>query len=465
MEKYLIGLDKNDYFPKFLTMIKKAKHREQKGIDIDMFDEIIEPRLQDNEEDTDYNVEYIERDKPVEIHIEGKDDQHYAFKILEADTWPDAEQLGLDSSQYRALQAALTKELVVIQGPPGTGKTFMAMKIAEILIKNKVRMGRSTPILVVCLTNHALDQFLMGMMAFTRKIVRIGGQSKQPELASFNLKYLEMPHSDSMIWDYRYELNSLHRQQDDVERCLYAVEKGLTSNEGFVLSDDEFQDAGISLVDGRILGKRLSQFLDGKTGYVTFKQLLVDIHEWTQKSLVRKDTNAEEATKLKALKQDVKQIANYLYTELAILERHFKSYEHSVRVTFKGGQVRHSMQEKLHYYFQNLATARNIFAKKRLKLIHRVEEVSSILEELQHMERSKVLADQDVIGLTTTGAARMHKVLSTIGCEIGRKIFFKMPFMYTNFLCVYPAFKSLLKRLLRSWNRTLWPAQVKNASN
>jgi superfamily II DNA or RNA helicase len=100
----------------------------------------------------------------VEVEMNGKDGYDLVFKILEADTWPDAEQLGLDSSQFRALQAALTKELVVIQGPPGMGKTFMALKIAETLIRNKERMGRTTPILVVCLTNHALDQFLVEML-------------------------------------------------------------------------------------------------------------------------------------------------------------------------------------------------------------------------------------------------------------------------------------------------------------
>lgn len=33
------------------------------------------------------------------------------------------EELGLDDSQMKALQLALTKELAIIQGPPGTGET------------------------------------------------------------------------------------------------------------------------------------------------------------------------------------------------------------------------------------------------------------------------------------------------------------------------------------------------------
>lgn len=49
------------------------------------------------------------------------------FNSLDVDAWPDMEELGLDESQMKAFQLALTKELAIIQGPPGTGekpKTF-----------------------------------------------------------------------------------------------------------------------------------------------------------------------------------------------------------------------------------------------------------------------------------------------------------------------------------------------------
>lgn len=47
------------------------------------------------------------------------------FHSLDEDSWPNMEALGLDESQMRALQMALTKELAIIQGPPGTGKTSL----------------------------------------------------------------------------------------------------------------------------------------------------------------------------------------------------------------------------------------------------------------------------------------------------------------------------------------------------
>ena len=82
--------------------------------------------------------------------------------------WPDRESLGLNESQMRAFKLALTKEFALIQGPPGTGKTFVGMKIAQALLDNtslwQDEKG-SSPILMVSYTNHALDQFLEGLIS------------------------------------------------------------------------------------------------------------------------------------------------------------------------------------------------------------------------------------------------------------------------------------------------------------
>ena len=52
-----------------------------------------------------------------------------------------------------------------------------------------------TPILVICFTNHALDQFLEGIYDFhgsnENKIVRIGGRSKSEKLKNCNLKAIK----------------------------------------------------------------------------------------------------------------------------------------------------------------------------------------------------------------------------------------------------------------------------------
>lgn len=89
------------------------------------------------------------------------------------------------ASQLDALKHSLTKQFSVIQGPPGCGKTHMGLAIIATLL-----MNTDSQILIVSYTNHALDQFLMGLLRYTDSIVRIGNQSKNESLDCFNIKQL-----------------------------------------------------------------------------------------------------------------------------------------------------------------------------------------------------------------------------------------------------------------------------------
>ncbi|XP_077125738.1 NFX1-type zinc finger-containing protein 1-like isoform X2 [Ranitomeya variabilis] len=114
------------------------------------------------------------------------------LNILDFDTWPTKEELGFDESQFEAFQKSLTSELSIIQGPPGTGKTYVGLKIVDALLKN----GRTwrqgcNPILIVCYTNHALDQFLEGIYKSSHcKIVRVGSRSNSELIKTFSLNVL-----------------------------------------------------------------------------------------------------------------------------------------------------------------------------------------------------------------------------------------------------------------------------------
>ena len=84
-------------------------------------------------------------------------------EILDASKRLETEELGLDGSQAAAFYAALTQKVTVIQGPPGTGKTYLGLRIVQTLLHNSQYWSpglERSPILVICYTNHALDQFL-----------------------------------------------------------------------------------------------------------------------------------------------------------------------------------------------------------------------------------------------------------------------------------------------------------------
>ncbi|CAK4146097.1 unnamed protein product [Aphanomyces euteiches] len=104
----------------------------------------------------------------------------------------------LDGSQIDAFSAAMTEQVCLIQGPPGTGKSYVGARIVQGILSQPVSFG---PILVVCYTNHALDQFLEGLIEDKivplSSIVRIGGRSKSDILANCTLHELRNKRSES----------------------------------------------------------------------------------------------------------------------------------------------------------------------------------------------------------------------------------------------------------------------------
>ncbi|ELU05196.1 hypothetical protein CAPTEDRAFT_135240 [Capitella teleta] len=121
---------------------------------------------------------------------------HHKVPALQLDKWPSPDDVGLNRSQYEAFQNALTKEVSLIQGPPGTGKTYLGLKIMKVLLdKLSTAHNQGSCILVVCYTNHALDQFLEAIIKQTDllpgKLVRLGGNSgseKVKKCTLYNLR-------------------------------------------------------------------------------------------------------------------------------------------------------------------------------------------------------------------------------------------------------------------------------------
>ena len=137
------------------------------------------------------------------------------FNISDDEKWTNLSITSLDQSQLKALKLAMTKEISVIQGPPGTGKTYIGKKIVEALLVNKRLWDptNSSPILVVCYTNHALDQFLEGIIEMLNcdpsdpvnapyKIMRIGGRCSSEVVNKFNVHCFRKQ-SDNHIAYYR----------------------------------------------------------------------------------------------------------------------------------------------------------------------------------------------------------------------------------------------------------------------
>ena len=122
------------------------------------------------------------------------------FDVTKPQCWPNIDRVQLDQSQLQAIKMALTQRVSVIQGPPGTGKTYIGLKIVQALLINRGIWdpSRTSPLLVVCYTNHALDQFLEGIIDLNEtqesqfSIARVGGRCKSEKVDKYNIKNFEI---------------------------------------------------------------------------------------------------------------------------------------------------------------------------------------------------------------------------------------------------------------------------------
>lgn len=142
------------------------------------------------------------------------------------------EQTTLDHGQAVAFRDSLSREFALTQGPPGCGKTFLAVQLTKILLRSRTTCK---PILLVCLTNHALDKFLGDLRdAGVDKVLRIGRGSKQEWTNDINLA-----NPKRMARSTREEVQAsdlARRQKSETMEDLDEVCKALSSHRrlGFV---------------------------------------------------------------------------------------------------------------------------------------------------------------------------------------------------------------------------------------
>jgi anthranilate/para-aminobenzoate synthase component II len=382
--------------------------------------------------------EYLKRsDKEGRVCIEDVKGRQLSMLPLLSQTWPSSEELGLDPSQYQALKAALTRELVVIQGPPGTGKTFMALKIAGILIENKVQMRRKTPILVVCLTNHALDQFLVGMLRFTEKLVRIGGQSKEEKMEQFNLKNQRFRRNKEH-YQLSTLINSSYKKLEQVESTLYGVSNA-ASKQGFLM------DAAVCEINvsppqfslwlvGEALGHLVTEYFSAEkeTRFISFASMKKTAEKLKRENIEVIQEQTELSAKSREIQANREEAAHQmLMKSLDDLQISFENLEENAEMLkLKALKATKPLllnsNQRLCLYILSVKGKKEVLEQERTLLVNTIAGAKDKIEELKNRDQVNFLKDVDVIGLTTNGAARLHKMLSALKCEIG-EIKFQLP--------------------------------------
>ncbi|KAF8206569.1 P-loop containing nucleoside triphosphate hydrolase protein [Mycena galopus ATCC 62051] len=183
----------------------------------------------------------------------------------------------LDSSQATSLLSALTQKVSLIQGPPGTGKSFIGALLAKALVD-----FTGQTVLVVCYTNHALDQFLEDLVNIgipEEYMVRLGKANSKTESMSLFNQSSSFRRSNA-DWT---EINALKARAEslgsDLSRVFGQYTTSTSSNADLLdyleFEDNEFYEAFLvpPSEDGDMM-------LIGRGGQAMQRDYL--LHQWAQ---------------------------------------------------------------------------------------------------------------------------------------------------------------------------------------
>ena len=367
-------------------------------------------------------------------HLTGDEEGDYnAVNVLEKPVWSDIPMLTLDDSQKEALYSALTRELAIIQGPPGTGKTYIGLKIVETLLRNRNRWDSGTaavgapksPIVVVCYTNHALDQFLEGIIRLkghsidqNTQIRRVGGRSKSDLVNEYNIcHYVRKSLHEQRIFGFWKKKNYQLRQRidalEDLLHCEYDRKK-LKHYASFMGPDiwpflQRYYDIshGSSSID-------LATWLDPDRFQLAQKRVTFYSHHQTiedDRKFVSADFEEDNVTEL--FEHFEKEALEEFFKEFAKVKPLSQNQAEYMEECPNNDEIAPFYRMKVFKYCLQMLLKPEL--EKQLELGSQREKE---YERQKQMTMIRCLQQADVIGLTTTGAAKHNPILSKTEAKV-----------------------------------------------
>ncbi|KAF9559902.1 hypothetical protein EC968_006425 [Mortierella alpina] len=313
-----------------------------------------------------------------------------------------------DDTQAQALVDSLCREVALIHGPPGTGKTKIGIDLMRVLTHNAQRM-RYGPILCICYSDHALDQFLEHLLdQGIHRMVRIGSRSSE-RLHPHNLYELVQAHQRTAR--ERGTLYQAHKAGDITAESLHVVDKDLHALQPsaecilrVVLAANE---------------KHYREFERGRGVTIASKKTALenyrlwsachDINEIEKENERKKKklTNGQAGSstspdRLLPVPNTKRQIHELHAASLWTMSR----WERNMLVkswATKAGSVK-SLEDKIQ--------------TNHMDLMAKMQECSKGVEEGYDMIRRDILRRAQVIGITTYGAAKHQNLIATLNSKI-----------------------------------------------
>uniref|UniRef100_A0A2S2P903 NFX1-type zinc finger-containing protein 1 n=2 Tax=Schizaphis graminum TaxID=13262 RepID=A0A2S2P903_SCHGA len=372
------------------------------------------------------------------------------FDILQNDQWPSAEILNMDINQYEAFKGALTKEFTMIQGPPGTGKTYIGLEIVKVIIENMYDTNKlNHPIMVVCMTNHALDQFLEGIWKITRNISRFGRGTKSDILVNY-IPTMSVARKDECANIYVDARRDVKASIQNENQHLLNI-KEVDRNEGVVdlslliqVLDENgfntwFQDSydllawllhGISSVNGmnpidflkkdKLFATQFSKLNKNKTNKKVYCITLKSIKLYCTQIQCQLNDTSRNLKDDDPKKKDLENSLKIMRTIEDHIAKHLKLYKSGSSEKFKNLNNRDLLEKRdrwlLYYNWIRLYITKEYNNIENIKSTTR--QCRRDMNKFKSIGYLKPVQNKYVIGMTTTAAAKNRYLLKNLKCPI-----------------------------------------------
>ena len=328
-----------------------------------------------------------------------------------------------------------------------SGKTYVGLKIVRALLDNRHvwEAEKKSAMLMVCYTNHALDQFLEGVLKFQQTgIIRVGGRSSSESLQRFNLQEyttssdikrrikVEMTKCQDAFERATYRLaNSKHKilNLKDLQHCV-----GRSHFDQLKAEENTFNLQGRSVIQSwlglkhsgmasSLQGEPLAQSLTNENDFT-----IDDASEDTEQHIeVDKDADIIQNQRLlgenqfqpvgeqKNANQRKAQLSGLSKDHLKVLRGESKLQPLAPAQVANVSHVwRLSTEDRWRLYLFWLRIFQHNCREEISRKSKEYESICKRFTEVKDHEELQALREAVVIGMTTTGAAKYRAILEEI---------------------------------------------------
>lgn len=292
----------------------------------------------------------------------------------------------MDEGQVDSFLDCLKREIALVQGPPGTGKSYLGLQIMKVMLSPSHKTIL-TPIVCICATNHALDQFLEHCMDIDANIVRIGSRTQSKRVAERHISLVVKSVTSKVIQD---ELTKQYVARGKLEKQVETIRHRLISLRA--LTWDLLEDYLQATAPGQYFSFLHTRTVIDVQGYAN------NLTEKPERDVIRRWFRMQDANEW--------QVPEFTET------RQIDELVDCADVWFMTRPER----VRLHDYWRTMIITHD--SARLGELSAELITINHKIEELRHESSKRALRHMDVIGLTTSGAARNSDLLRALSPKV-----------------------------------------------